>query len=147
MKTISALLAHCAEDRSPVNYPHKGQWRGAFMFSWSAWINGWVDNREPSDLRRHRAHCDDSILVPWRKTMSSEAMLEKAVRRYQFQNRLLLPTPILCWWILFSHWNEFVTNTPLIYVFIWMHFHHSKEYLYSLQDLLSEQYLGNRGDI
>ena len=29
--------------RSPVNSPHKGQWRGALMFSLiCAWINGWV---------------------------------------------------------------------------------------------------------
>ena len=31
--------------RSPVNAPHKGQWRGALMFSliW-VWINGWINN-------------------------------------------------------------------------------------------------------
>ena len=33
--------------RSPVNSPHKGQWRGAFMFSLiCAWINAWANNRE-----------------------------------------------------------------------------------------------------
>ena len=43
--------------RPPVNSPHKGQWRGAFMFSMiCAWINGWVYNGEDCDLRRHRAH-------------------------------------------------------------------------------------------
>ena len=43
--------------RSPVNSPHKGQWRGALMFSLiCAWINGWVNNREAGDLRRHRGH-------------------------------------------------------------------------------------------
>ena len=43
--------------RSPVNSPHKGQWRGAFMFSLiCAWINGGVNNREAGDLRRHQAH-------------------------------------------------------------------------------------------
>ena len=45
--------------RSPVNSPHKGQWRGALVFSlMCAWINGWVNNREAGDLRRHRAHYD-----------------------------------------------------------------------------------------
>ena len=45
--------------RSSVKSPHKGQWRGALMFIWSApWINGWVKNREAGDLRRHRAHYD-----------------------------------------------------------------------------------------
>ena len=42
---------------SPDKSPHKGQWPGALMLSLiSAWINGWVNNRESSDLRRHRAH-------------------------------------------------------------------------------------------
>ena len=42
---------------SPVNSPHKGQWRVALMFSLiCAWINSWVNNREAGDLRRHRAH-------------------------------------------------------------------------------------------
>ena len=43
--------------RSPVNSPHKGQWRGALMFSFTfAWINGRVINREAGELRRHRTH-------------------------------------------------------------------------------------------
>ena len=50
--------------RSPVNSPHKGQWRGALMFSLiCAWINGWVNNREAGDLRRHRAHCDVTVML------------------------------------------------------------------------------------
>ena len=51
--------------RSPVNSPHKGQWRGALMFCLiSAWINGWVNNREIGGLRRHRAHYDVPVLYP-----------------------------------------------------------------------------------
>ena len=39
--------------------PHKDQWRGAFVFSLiCVWINGWVNNREAGDLRRHRTHYD-----------------------------------------------------------------------------------------
>ena len=42
--------------RSPLNSSHKGQWRGALMFSLiCAWINAWVNNREAGDLGRHRA--------------------------------------------------------------------------------------------
>ena len=44
--------------RSSVNSPHKGQWRGALLFSFIAWINGWVNTREAGDLRHHRAHYD-----------------------------------------------------------------------------------------
>ena len=43
--------------RSPVNSPHKGQWRGSLMFSLiCAWTNGWVNNRSIVDLRHHHAH-------------------------------------------------------------------------------------------
>ena len=49
--------------RSPMNSPHKGQWRGALMFSLiCAWINGWVSNREAGDLRTHRAHYDVNVM-------------------------------------------------------------------------------------
>ena len=45
--------------QSPVNSPHKGQWRGALMFSLiCAWINSWINNCEAGDLRHHRAHYD-----------------------------------------------------------------------------------------
>ena len=47
METISASPAICAGNSPvPVKSPHKGQWRGALMFSlMSAWINDWVNNR------------------------------------------------------------------------------------------------------
>ena len=49
--------------RSPVNSTHKGQWRGALMFALiCARINGWVNNREAGDLRRHQAHCDIIVM-------------------------------------------------------------------------------------
>ena len=33
--------------RSPVNSPHKGQWRGALMFSLiCAWTNSWANNED-----------------------------------------------------------------------------------------------------
>ena len=50
--------------RSPVNSPHKGQWRGALMFTLScARINGWVNNREAGDLRRHHGHYDVIVMI------------------------------------------------------------------------------------
>ena len=49
--------------RSPVNSPHKGQWRGALMLSLiCVWINGWVYNREAGDLWRHRTHYDVRVM-------------------------------------------------------------------------------------
>ena len=50
--------------RSPVNSPHKGQWRGALMFTLiCVWINGCVNNRKAGDLRRYCAHY--GITVMW----------------------------------------------------------------------------------
>ena len=49
--------------RSPVNSPHKGQWRGALMFTLiCARINGWVNTREAGDLRRYRPHYDVIVM-------------------------------------------------------------------------------------
>ena len=49
--------------RSPANSPHKGQWRGAMMFSLiCVWINSWVNNREAGDFRRYRAHYDVTVM-------------------------------------------------------------------------------------
>ena len=45
------------------NSPHKGQWHGALMFSLiHAWINGWVNNGDTGDLRRHRTYYDVIVM-------------------------------------------------------------------------------------
>ena len=64
METFSALLALCMGIHwAPVNSPHKGQWRGALIFSWiCVWINGWVNNHEAGDLKRRRAHYDVTVM-------------------------------------------------------------------------------------
>ena len=50
--------------RSPVNSPHKGQWRRALMFPLiCALINGWMNNRDAGDLRRHRTHYDAIVML------------------------------------------------------------------------------------
>ena len=60
--------------RSPVNSPHNGQWRGALMFSLiCTWINGWVNNIEVGDLRRHRAHHDVIVVITPRYTLHCRA--------------------------------------------------------------------------
>ena len=52
--------------RSLVNSPHKGQWRGALVFSLiCARINGWINNGEAGDLRRHRVHYDVIVMLEW----------------------------------------------------------------------------------
>ena len=62
---INAEIRHMWTNMSNANYEwiaswvraHKGQWRGAWMFSLiCVWINGWVNNDEAGVLRRYRAH-------------------------------------------------------------------------------------------
>ena len=59
--------------RSPVNSQHKGQWRGALMFSLiHAWMNDWVNNRETGDLRHNRVHYDVTVVKQRWKTLNWE---------------------------------------------------------------------------
>ena len=64
METFSALLVICAGN-SPVTgeFPAQRPVTRSFDFSLiCAWINGWVNNREAGDLRRHRAHYDVIVM-------------------------------------------------------------------------------------
>ena len=65
METFSALLAICAGNSPiPVNSPHKGQSRGALLFTLiCVWINGCVNNREADDLRRYCAHYGVTVML------------------------------------------------------------------------------------
>ena len=63
METFSALLVLCAGNSPVTNSPHKGQWRGALMFSFiCAGTNGSGNNRDDNDLRRHHAHYDVIVM-------------------------------------------------------------------------------------
>ena len=49
--------------KSTGHRPHKGQWRGALMFSLiCAWTNGWVDNWNAGGFRRRCAHYDVTVM-------------------------------------------------------------------------------------
>ena len=68
MERFVALLALCEGNppvthRSPVDSPHKGQWRGVLMFSLiCASTNNCANNRDAGDLRRHRTHQDVTVM-------------------------------------------------------------------------------------
>ena len=64
METFSALLFFVRGiHRSPVNSPHKGQWRRALMFSLiCTWTHNWANNGDDGDLRHHRAHYDVIVM-------------------------------------------------------------------------------------
>ena len=67
--------------RSPVNSPHKGQWRGALVFSLiCVWINGWVNNHEAGDLRRYRAQWSCSTACPgWDQRKHRNSIIRDAI--------------------------------------------------------------------
>ena len=80
--------------RSPVNSSLKGQWRGVLMCSLiSAWANGWVNNRNAGDLRRHRAHYNFIIMTTRGPLLSrGQVWLEVKVVR--------ITVSCLVWWII-----------------------------------------------
>ena len=56
--------------RPLVNSPHKGQWRGALMFSLiCVWINGWINNHEAGNLRRNCTHYDIIVMCRTNKCL------------------------------------------------------------------------------
>ena len=65
MDTFYALLAICAGN-SPVTgeFPSQSPVTRTFSLIY-VWIDGWVNNGEAGDLRRHRAHYDVTVLK-WR---------------------------------------------------------------------------------
>ena len=67
-RLFSALLAFCAGN-SPVTGEFPSQRASdaeLWHFLWSApWINGWVNNRDACDLRRHRCHMTSLWCEAW----------------------------------------------------------------------------------
>ena len=86
--------------RPPVNSPHKGQWRGALVFSliWTS-INRWVNNCEPGDLRRHRANYEVSVMVGAHVPATSLNMSCACLTQGPWNSLFTLHSK----WILWSH--------------------------------------------
>ena len=50
--------------RSPANSPQKCQWRGSLLFYlFFAWTDGWVNNTDVGDLRRHPTHYNVTVMT------------------------------------------------------------------------------------
>ena len=69
METFSALLALCA-GKSPVTTESSSQRKASDAELWRftlicAWTNGWVNDGDAGDLRRHRAHYDVTVMWIW----------------------------------------------------------------------------------
>ena len=71
METFSALLAICARN-SPVTGEFPAQRPVAWGFDdffICTWINGWINNGEAGDLRRHRAHYGVTVMYDRKATV------------------------------------------------------------------------------
>ena len=90
--------------RSPVNSPHKGQWRWDLMFSLiCAWINSWINNREAGVFRCHHAHYDVAI-------MDLNTLLIKCYATHWIKHTN--------WYFLLFRWSLAKWfNRPLLFVF------------------------------
>ena len=79
--------------RSPVNSPHKGQWRGALMFFFiCAWISGSVNKRVAGDLRHHRAQFDVTVMFIASNTNQGWPIRDAWERNYIAQSKAYLLT-------------------------------------------------------
>ena len=77
METFSSLLAICGREFTGHRWiPRtKASDAGLWFFSLICpWINGWVNNREAGDLRRHCAHYDTTVMdrIPVTHSTSQE---------------------------------------------------------------------------
>ena len=91
--------------RSPVNSPLKGQWRGALMFTLiCARINGWVNNHEVGDFRRHRAHYDIIVMIQCICITKENKFEWYLTNHYCWRNQISFLTHAFCMlllWVLF----------------------------------------------
>ena len=70
--------------QSPVNSPHKGQWRGALMFSlMCVWINDWVNNRDGGDLRCYRTDYDVIVMFTGNLVLPEYSGFSTLISMYQ----------------------------------------------------------------
>ena len=110
---------------SPVDSPHKGQWRRVLMFSLiRAWTNSYANNRDAGDLRYHHAHYD--VTVMWTVssvTLQSWPSVQKNDIRYKVFRSFLIFKLILKenFGILISiSLNDIMANeSPLIQIMAW----------------------------
>ena len=93
---------------SPVYFPHKGQWRGALVFSLiCVWINGWVNNGDVGDLRRHHTHYDVTVMhgactgLSWWLIQYRSGNSPKDLSKWLF------------WFV--TNWNTYETNSKPLF--------------------------------
>ena len=116
MQTFSALLALCGGN-SPIigEFPRKGQWRGALIFSLiCAWTNGWANHWDASDLRRHRAHYSITVMKVAKITKVTRYIISICSWSKWSHLRRVQQGTYFMWSV--EHWSPFWIMDHLLYI-------------------------------
>ena len=82
----------CVNSPVPGEFPHKGQWRGALMFSLiCVWINDWVNKRGHYDVNV-REHLHVAI-----QRNNKSIVTSKRRRDVVWRNKDVISTSCVCW--------------------------------------------------
>ena len=107
--------------RSPVNSPHKGQWRGALMFSLiRTRINGWVNSREAETLSRLLwRHCNEQwytmpLRTQWRFVNSMHI-----IHPWSYVLLIIIKRNFMLHFITGYHSHILMLNGVSIFLFLW----------------------------
>ena len=68
-----------------IRRSHRPVTRSFDVLFYLRWINGWVNNREAGDFRRHRAHYDVIVMhahYPWSATSQGNPFMQKFILRW-----------------------------------------------------------------
>ena len=131
METFSTLLALCAG-----NLPVTGEFptqrpvtRSFDVFFICSWINGWVNNREAGDLRRHLAHYDVSVMPTPYSRITSTGVRAKCDLRFNVCCRCTVSTNVFNWIAVYQK--------PIIFIAGRSHERHDVSYLRELYCIIS----------
>ena len=113
--------------RSPVDSPHKGQWRGPLLFSLIyTWTNNWTNT---GDLRRHRAHYDVIMIFTHIRVtviMSCAPLIwnfvtaEETIRNYPAKSNTYLKSFLVDskLWVI-QHMNKYLIGKFVSNLYMW----------------------------
>ena len=101
-----------------VDSPHKGQWCRTLMFSLiCAWINGWVNNQDAGDLRRHRIHCDVIVMSSWLPAVRPHYNTVKFLQNIPNRPPIARSRRRMIIWSNWYYHSSQNLNIPLVYLF------------------------------
>ena len=111
---------------STGEFPSQNQWRGALLFSLiCTWTNGWVNTRDASNLRRHWAHYDVTVMdslnadpvYMWDAHLVNSVSEDDLVLT-SYIAMFSTKSPISCWWFQIVRVNQ-MTSLKITDEFSW----------------------------